>query len=48
VLYLVRHAKAGRRSAYTGDDRMRPLSGPGRRQAKAIGKRLAPTLKMPA
>lgn len=45
MLYLVRHAKAGRRSAYTGDDRLRPLTGPGRRQAKAIGKRLAPALK---
>jgi 8-oxo-dGTP diphosphatase len=45
VLYMVRHAKAGSRSAFIGDDRLRPLSGPGRRQAKALAKRLAPTLK---
>lgn len=45
MLYLVRHAKAGSRSAFIGDDRVRQLSGPGRRQAKAIAKRLAPTLK---
>ena len=45
MLYLVRHAKAGSRSAFKGDDRLRPLSGPGRRQAKAIAKRLAPLLK---
>ena len=34
--YLVRHAKAGSRSAWTGDDRLRPLSKTGRRQAKAL------------
>ena len=45
MLYLIRHAKAGSRNAYIGDDRQRPLSGPGRRQAKAIAKRLAPALK---
>ena len=45
MLYLVRHAKAGSRSACIGDDQLRPLSGPGRRQAKAIAERLAPTLK---
>ncbi len=45
MLYMVRHAKAGSRSAFIGDDQLRPLSGPGRRQAKAIAKRLAPTLK---
>ena len=44
MLYFVRHAKAGSRSAFKGDDRLRPLSGPGRRQAKAIAKRLAPML----
>ena len=45
MLYLVRHAKAGSRSAFIGDDRLRSLSEPGRRQAKALAKRLAPTLK---
>jgi 8-oxo-dGTP diphosphatase len=45
VLYLIRHAKAGSRAAYKGDDRVRPLSGPGRRQAKALATRLAPLLK---
>ncbi|MGI9053323.1 MAG: SixA phosphatase family protein [Ilumatobacteraceae bacterium] len=38
--YLVRHAKAGRRHDWKGDDRARPLSGPGRRQSEAIAKRL--------
>jgi 8-oxo-dGTP diphosphatase len=35
-LYLVRHAKAGSRNAWTGDDRLRPLSKPGRRQAEGL------------
>lgn len=35
-LYLVRHAKAGNRHAWTGDDRLRPLSKPGRRQAEGL------------
>lgn len=39
--YLVRHAKAGRRHDWKGDDRERPLSGPGRRQAAALAERLA-------
>ena len=34
--YLVRHAKAGDRNAWSGDDRDRPLSKSGRRQAKAL------------
>lgn len=34
--YLVRHAKAGDRSAWTEDDRLRPLSKAGRRQAEAL------------
>lgn len=33
---LVRHAKAGRRSQYRGDDRLRPLDKNGRRQAAAL------------
>ena len=37
---MVRHAKAGSRHKWDGDDRDRPLSGRGRTQAKTIGKRL--------
>ena len=35
-LYLVRHAKAGDRRSWSEDDRLRPLSKPGRRQAEAL------------
>lgn len=35
-LLVVRHARAGRRSAYAGDDRDRPLSPRGRAQAEAL------------
>jgi len=42
VLYLVRHAKAGSRSEWEGDDRLRPLNNGGRRQADALARRLAP------
>ncbi len=35
-LYLVRHAKAGDREEWQGDDRLRPLSKPGRRQAEGL------------
>lgn len=41
MLYLVRHAKAGDRSAWKGDDRLRPLSKEGRRQADALARSLA-------
>lgn len=41
-LYLVRHAKAGNRSEWRGDDRVRPLTPKGWRQAEAIAARLAP------
>ncbi len=34
--YLVRHAKAGDSSKWTEDDRLRPLSKAGRRQAEAL------------
>jgi phosphohistidine phosphatase SixA/8-oxo-dGTP pyrophosphatase MutT (NUDIX family) len=34
--YLIRHAKAGDRATWTGDDLSRPLSKAGRRQAKAL------------
>jgi 8-oxo-dGTP diphosphatase len=40
-LYLVRHAKAGERRTWTGDDVDRPLSKKGRKQSELIGKRLA-------
>ena len=40
MLYLVRHAKAGSRHEFSGNDRLRPLSGTGRHQAKALVKRL--------
>lgn len=36
TLYLVRHAKAGSRDAWTEDDRLRPLSKAGRRQAEGL------------
>jgi 8-oxo-dGTP diphosphatase len=41
VVYLVRHAKAGERRVWEGDDALRPLSKLGWRQAEAIAKRLA-------
>lgn len=41
MLYLVRHAKAGDRDAWRGDDRLRPLSKEGRRQADALARKLA-------
>jgi 8-oxo-dGTP diphosphatase len=44
MIYLVRHAKAGSRQNFKGNDRLRPLSPNGRRQAQAIATRLAPTL----
>lgn len=42
TVYLVRHAKAGERRTWTGDDVDRPLSKKGWRQSKAIASRLAP------
>lgn len=36
TLLLVRHAKAGSRSRYRGDDRLRPLDAEGRAQADAL------------
>ncbi len=35
-ILVVRHARAGRRSAYHGDDRNRPLTARGRAQADAL------------
>jgi broad specificity phosphatase PhoE len=34
--YLVRHAHAGDRRAWTGPDGLRPLSAPGRREARGL------------
>ncbi|HMS75023.1 NUDIX domain-containing protein [Gordonia sp. (in: high G+C Gram-positive bacteria)] len=36
TLLLVRHARAGTRSEFTGDDRIRPLDSTGRKQAEAM------------
>ncbi len=41
VIYLVRHAKAGERRVWDGDDELRPLSKHGWKQSEAIAKRLA-------
>jgi broad specificity phosphatase PhoE len=41
TVYLVRHAKAGSRKAWSGDDELRPLSKAGRAQARALAKLLA-------
>jgi 8-oxo-dGTP diphosphatase len=41
TIYLVRHAKAGERRLWTGDDVDRPLSNRGWRQSEAVGARLA-------
>jgi 8-oxo-dGTP diphosphatase len=40
TLYVVRHAKAGSRSAWSEPDDLRPLSKPGRRQATAVAEAL--------
>jgi 8-oxo-dGTP diphosphatase len=42
TLFLVRHCAAGSRSHWEGDDRERPLSKKGRRQAAALTNLLAP------
>jgi broad specificity phosphatase PhoE len=36
TLYLIRHAKAGDRDTWCDDDRLRPLSGRGHRQARLL------------
>lgn len=41
VIYLVRHAKAGERRVWEGDDEARPLSKHGWKQSEQIAKRLA-------
>src|SRR5260370_42535529 len=35
-MYVVRHAKAGDRAEWEGDDRLRPLTKSGRRQAEEL------------
>jgi 8-oxo-dGTP diphosphatase len=40
MLFVVRHAKAGSRRDFDGDDRMRPLTAAGYRQARALAPRL--------
>lgn len=40
-LYLVRHAKAGERRLWEGDDVERPLSAKGRKQSDLLAERLA-------
>lgn len=42
AIFLVRHAKAGSRAAWTDDDALRPLVEEGREQARVIASRLAP------
>ena len=42
TVFLVRHAAAGSREAWDGDDVLRPLNTKGRRQAAALAERLAP------
>ena len=41
-MLLIRHARAGKRSEWHGDDRRRPLDERGRRQAVALVDELAP------
>ena len=41
VVYLVRHAKAGERRVWIGDDMSRPLSKHGWKQSRAVAARLA-------
>lgn len=43
TLYLLRHAAAGDRSSWDGDDRLRPLSKKGRRQALRLAELLGGT-----
>jgi phosphohistidine phosphatase SixA len=41
AIILVRHASAGERGAWSGDDRLRPLDSRGRKQAQGIAAALA-------
>lgn len=40
TLFVVRHAKAGQRDRWDGDDESRPLSGKGRKQSAVLAERL--------
>jgi 8-oxo-dGTP diphosphatase len=40
TIFVVRHAKAGKRESWDGDDVLRPLTSAGRQQADAIAARL--------
>lgn len=42
VLWILRHAKAASDAPWGGDDKQRPLTARGRRDAAALGRRLAP------
>ncbi|MDQ6614170.1 MAG: histidine phosphatase family protein [Actinomycetota bacterium] len=42
TLLLIRHSHAGSRKDWSGDDRLRPLSAKGRRQARALVTQLEP------
>lgn len=42
ALLIVRHAHAGDRKSWEGDDRLRPLSERGHKQAESIARKLAP------
>jgi 8-oxo-dGTP diphosphatase len=44
TIFLVRHARAGRRDRWVGDDRLRPLSKKGRAQAEALPGLLLPLI----
>ncbi|HEX4902456.1 MAG TPA: phosphoglycerate mutase family protein [Acidimicrobiales bacterium] len=48
TLFVLRHAHAGERSAWTGDDRTRPLSERGEAQARSIAATLAAWSPAPA
>jgi 8-oxo-dGTP diphosphatase len=41
IVYLARHARAGHRAEWDGDDRLRPLDERGRRQAEGLVAQLA-------
>lgn len=42
ALLIVRHAHAGERKSWNGDDRLRPLSERGLKQAESLARNLAP------
>jgi 8-oxo-dGTP diphosphatase len=41
IVLLIRHGRAGKRSEWEGDDRLRPLDAKGRRQAEGLVQMLA-------